>query len=116
MPHLSAAPGVDALVVVADDAQVSADAGEKLQQPKLRIVGVLVFVDEQIAVALLVAGEDVRLLVEDLQRQEQQIIEVDRAQRAQPELVFRQELRGAQLVFVVGMAFGAAAALARKYT
>ena len=44
--HLGAAEGVDGLVRVADDDEVAAVAGERLQQPLLRRVGVLVLVDD----------------------------------------------------------------------
>ena len=50
-----AAPGVDALVLVAHGADVLVLAGEQLHQLVLRAVGVLVLVDEQVAVTALVA-------------------------------------------------------------
>ena len=47
MPRTSApAEGVDALVGVADGDEVAAAAGERLQQPHLRRIGVLVLVDD----------------------------------------------------------------------
>ena len=63
--HLRAAEAVDRLVGVADDDQVAAVAGERLQQPLLRRVGVLVLVDEDRAVAARAArSRTVRLLGE----------------------------------------------------
>ena len=55
---IGAAPGVDALVLVAHGADVLVLAGQQLHQLVLRAVGVLVLVDEQIAIAALVALAD----------------------------------------------------------
>ena len=104
LPDLRAAPAVDALVVVTDHAEVAAEAGKLREQRELGVVGVLVLVDEKIPVAPLVLLQQRRVLSEQRQRQEQQVVEVHRAHRAQPELIFRQELRGAELVFVAGVA------------
>ena len=52
---VGAAPRVDALVLVAHRADVLVLAGQQLHQLVLRPVGVLVLVDEQIAIATLVA-------------------------------------------------------------
>ena len=43
-----AAPGIDALVLIADDADIVFFAGQHLHQLILRAVGVLVFVDEDV--------------------------------------------------------------------
>ena len=56
---LGAAPRIDRLVVVADAAQVAARLGEQLQPFILDRVGVLIFVDEEVAEALAIAFEDV---------------------------------------------------------
>ena len=50
-----AAPGVDALVFVADDADVLLRPGEQLHQLVLRTIRVLVLVDEQVTVAPVVS-------------------------------------------------------------
>ena len=52
---LGAAPGIDRLVVVADAAEIPARLGEQLQPFVLALVGVLIFVDEDIAEAVAVA-------------------------------------------------------------
>src|SRR5690606_29832877 len=49
---VGAAPGVDRLVVVAHAGDAAALAGEGFQQAVLRVVGVLVFVHQQVAQAL----------------------------------------------------------------
>ena len=54
--QVGAAPRVDRLVVVADDRQVAALAGERLDPQVLRTVRVLVLVDVEVAPALLVAA------------------------------------------------------------
>ena len=56
---LGAAPGIDRLVVVADAAEVAARLGEQLQPHVLRLVGVLIFVDEDVVEALAVVLEHV---------------------------------------------------------
>ena len=52
---VGAAPGVDALVLVAHRADVFVLAGQQLHQLVLRAVGVLIFVDQHISIAALVA-------------------------------------------------------------
>jgi hypothetical protein len=48
--RVGAAPGVDRLVVVADRGEgIARPAGQQLQQAVLAAVGVLVFVDQQVA-------------------------------------------------------------------
>ncbi len=49
--RVGAAPGVDRLIVVAHAGEVAAFAGERFQQAVLRVVGVLVFVHQQITQA-----------------------------------------------------------------
>ena len=55
-----AAPAVDGLVLVADDADVRAFAGEQLHQLILRAVGVLVLVDQEIFVTAVVSFSRLR--------------------------------------------------------
>ena len=69
------------------------------QQPQpeiLRDVGVLVFVDQHVAEALVVFGEHVRMLAQDPQRLEQQVAEIGGVQHLQPLLVGGVELRAAR--------------------
>jgi hypothetical protein len=75
---VGAAPAVDRLVVVADRGERRARAGELLEQAVLAGVGVLVLVDEQVAQAVLPFVEHFRVLVEQLDRQRDEVVEIDR--------------------------------------
>jgi hypothetical protein len=55
---VGAAPGIDALILVAHRADVFVLAGQKLHELVLRAVGVLVLVDQYILIATLVALAD----------------------------------------------------------
>ena len=70
------APGVDGLVVVADAAEVAVGLGEEAEPEVLDDVGVLVFVDEDVAEASTVFGEDVGAGAENLDHVEQEVAEV----------------------------------------
>ncbi len=89
--QVGAAPRVDRLVVVADHAQVAVAGGQRADPQVLRPVGVLVFVDVEVAPLLLVLGEDVGRLVEEPDRLEQEVVEVERVRLAQALLVARRE-------------------------
>jgi hypothetical protein len=67
--RIGAAPGVDALVVVAHAGELPGIAGERLQQAVLRVVGVLAFVDQQVADALAPAAHRVGIGFQQLHRQ-----------------------------------------------
>ena len=84
---LRPAPAVDRLVVVADAADVALLLRQQPQPEVLRDVGVLVFVDEDVAEALVIIGEHVGVRPHDPQRLEQQVAEVGGVQRAQPLLI-----------------------------
>ena len=62
---LGAAPAIDRLVVVADAGDVCGALREQPQPEILRDVGVLVFVDEDVAEALLICAQHVRVLAEE---------------------------------------------------
>ena len=79
--QVGAAPLVDRLVGVADDAQVAVHADQLLDQQVLRPVGVLVLVDHREAEAPRVALAHRRHAVEQLDRLEQQVVEVERRWR-----------------------------------
>ena len=96
-----AAPRVDRLVVVAHYADVLAVLREQPQPQVLDLVGVLIFVDEDIFEAVLVLLQHVRILPEDIEHVQQQIAEVAGVQRLQPLLVGSVKLRAA----AVGVAF-----------
>ena len=89
--QVGAAPRVDRLVVVADDRQVAALPGERVDPQVLRAVRVLVLVDVEVVPAILVAGQDVGRLLEQADRLEQEVVEVERAGRLEALLVARRE-------------------------
>ena len=91
--HLGAAPAVDGLIVVADAADVRFTAGQQPQPQVLGHVGVLVFVDQDVAEPALVVGQHVRVLAKQPDRLQQEIAEVDRVQLLEALLVGRVELR-----------------------
>ena len=100
-----AAPGIDGLVVVAHRGDSGAVAGQQLHHLVLAIVGVLVFVDEQVAEALLPALVCFCICLEQFHRQTDEIVEVYRLISAQRFLVARVEQGDALLLFVLGLAF-----------
>ena len=79
--QVGAAPRVDRLVVVADDARLSCLCGEGADPQVLRPVRVLVLVDVQVAPALLVPGQHLGRLLEQPDGLEQQVVEVERPGR-----------------------------------
>ena len=99
-----AAPAVDRLVVVADDGEVAAGAGQQRDEPVLDGVGVLELVDQDVAAALAPALEDLRELPEELERENQQIVEVDGIVGLQRARVARGGLRGEDRVGVGAVA------------
>ena len=88
-----AAEPVDALVVIADDADVHVLAGEEARQHILCRVGVLVLVDEDIAELVLVVFPDFRLLFEEFDRVEDHVVEVHGVRLHEEFLIERIALR-----------------------
>ena len=84
---VGAAEGVDRLVRVADGADVPVLLREQLEQPVLRVVRVLVLVDEHVAERLLPALARLGEALEHLDGEHQQVVEVDRVRGEQPPLV-----------------------------
>ena len=74
---IRAAPVIDRLVGVAGDAQVSMALRQQRADLVLYRVGVLVFVDENVLELLAVALEQVLVLLQQLHREQQEIIEVE---------------------------------------
>ena len=87
VPDVGAAPFVDRLVRIADDADVLVLGGQLADDPVLGAVGVLVLVDQDVAPEPAVVGERLGNLFEELHGLQQQVVEVHRARRAQPLLV-----------------------------
>ncbi len=75
------------MVVVADAADVLVGLGQQAQPKVLRHVGVLVFVDHDVAELALVFGQDLRRAAEQFQTQQQKIAEIAGVQRLQPVLI-----------------------------
>ena len=84
---VGAAERVDRLVGVADREDVPVLAGEQLQEPVLRVVRVLVLVDEDVAEGLLPLLARVRMLLEHLDGAHDQVVEVHRVRGVQAALV-----------------------------
>jgi len=111
--RIRTAPRVDRLIVVADRRERAALAGEEFQQPVLRAVGVLAFVDEQVADALAPCESRFLVRVEHRDRQADEIVEIDCVECGQALLIVRVELgrfalaaaRGARLGLVRRQAF-----------
>jgi hypothetical protein len=85
--HLGAPPAVDRLVVIADAAEVADGLRQEAQPQVLRDVGVLVFVDQDVAEAAVVFAEHVLVAGEDRQVVEQEVAEVAGVQHPQALLV-----------------------------
>ncbi len=97
------APAVDALVVVAHHAQVPVRRGKRLHPQVLRPVRVLVLVHVEVPPARLVALQHLGGLLEQLDRLEQQVVEVDGTHLAQALLVPRGEAGDDALAMVHGV-------------
>ena len=68
--HLGTAPPVNALVVVADDAEVSVLPGQAMNQLELRVVGVLILVHHDVAITLAAFVERPGMLGEQPQHEQ----------------------------------------------
>ncbi len=73
-----AAPSVDRLVVVADHGELVAHAHQQLHQQVLAGVGVLIFIHQQVADAVLPFFQNVRVVLKQLHRHQNQVVEVHR--------------------------------------
>jgi hypothetical protein len=87
-----AAPAIDRLVVVADAADVAAMSvrirrRQQAQPEILGDIGVLILVDEDVAEEAAIAGQHVRVRLEDAHHMQQQIAEIDGVERAQAGLI-----------------------------
>ncbi len=87
-----AAERVDRLVGVAHHAQLAGLADQLLDQRVLRVVGVLVFVDEHVLEALPVFVGDLGVRPEEVDRRHDEVVEVERVGLAQPALIERVDL------------------------
>ena len=99
---VGAAPGINALVLVAHRADVLSLAGEQLHQLVLGAVGVLVLIDQQIAVAALVALAGFRGDFEQANGLQQQVVEVEGVAFEQLGLVALEDVGDAFAVGIPG--------------
>lgn len=74
---ISTAPGVNALVRIADDADVAPAGSQDLGQGVLGMVRILVFVDQDVLEAGLVLFPNIFLFLQKAHGQEQEVVEVD---------------------------------------
>ena len=93
---------VHRLVGVADDAHVLVAAGEQQDDLVLRLVGVLVLVDEDVLEALAVVLEDVGVVAQQADGVDEQVVEVHRPGLVQPGLVLPEHLGLLALEDVLG--------------
>ena len=77
--QVRAAPVVDRLIRIADDAEVAVDFGEPADEQVLRPVRVLVFVDEDVAELARVEVAHALAGLDELDGLEQQVVEIERA-------------------------------------
>ena len=102
-----AGEGVDGLGDVTDDAQLAAPAQPQVQQALLERGDVLVLVDDEVAVLLTDRGGDVVALLEDADREQQDVLEVDDAARGLDVLVGIEQSRHRRDVEIGGLTSGA---------
>ena len=84
---VGAAPGVDRLVGVADDEHVAVGVGEQAHDPVLRVVRVLVLVDQQMVERALPALAHVVEALQQVDAAHQEVVEVHGVGRVQAPLV-----------------------------
>ncbi len=101
---LGAAPAIDRLVVIAHAAEIAPALGQQAQPEILRDIGILVFVDQDVAELLLVLRQDRRLGGEERQVVQQQIAEIAGVQRGQTLLIGAVELEGHALGIIALLA------------
>ena len=91
---LRAAPAVNALVIVAHHAEVAMLPRQRVHQPELSGVRVLIFVHHHVTILRAAAGERVRMLPEQSQRQQNEVVKIHCVARAQSGLVARMDVPG----------------------
>ena len=92
--HLGTAPPVNALVVVADNAEVSVLPGQTLDQLELRVVGVLILVHHDVAITLAAFVERPGVLGEQPQHEQDQVVEIEGVAGLEHLLVSRNQVLG----------------------
>jgi len=98
----SAAPAVDRLVIVAHRGEGAAHTADGADHAVLADIGVLVFVDQQVAQLVAPFFEDFRVFLEEFHRQADQVVEIGRLVGVQRILVSPVGARRTLLQFVLG--------------
>ena len=102
--QVGAAPLVDRLIGIADDREVAPRRGEVADEQVLRPVGVLVLVDHDVLELPAVPLAHLLGLLEELDRLEQQIVEIERVALLQRDQVFLVDLRDLLVAQIPGAA------------
>ena len=98
---IGAAPAIDCLIVIADGGERGARAGQEPEQLVLADIGILVFIDQQIAQAVLPFIADGRLAFEERHGNRDQIVKVDRLVRLQSRRITVESIGGESLAVVL---------------
>ena len=101
-----AAPAVDRLVVVAHRRKAAARADQQFQHFILRGVGVLVFIDQHMAERRLPLAAHFLVLLQQFQRQADQVVEIDALVGGQPLFVIGHDARHPPFLVAAGLRFG----------
>ena len=99
---VGAAPAINGLIFVTDDAEVLLGVGEEAHQVVLDAIGVLIFVDVEILEAGLPLFADQWIVAEHQRGAEEEIVEVER-------------VAGFELAFVFGVDVGDFAGVVRRW-
>src|SRR5581483_8729296 len=106
-----AAPAVNALVVVADDAEVAVGGGEMVDEAELGGVGVLVFIDHDVAIFGATGFEGVGVFAEEAQGEEDKIVKVNGVAGVEGALVLEVDVAGEGADIGIGENLGPFAAV-----
>ena len=99
---IGTAPAVNGLIVIADNHKILVLGSKQIGDLVLYVVGVLILVHADVAKALLVLFENVRMVAEQLERTDEQIVEVHGVGGAQSALQLQIHLRRLFIVRTVG--------------
>src|ERR1700730_2393020 len=84
---LGAAPAIDRLIVVADATEILAPLREQSQPQILGRVGVLIFIDEHIAEAVLIKPQDLGIFAKETHGFQQKVAKIGGVENLQPLLI-----------------------------
>ena len=76
VPDVGAAETVDRLIVVSDHAQVSMTGGQQVDQLVLRMVGILIFINQNILKPRLIFAQDIGIFSKQAHRFKQNVIKI----------------------------------------